>query len=91
MGGGVAALATCLLRQVPELSSQLNGADVTCTAFACPPVMTLGLAASCAAFITTVVHNVRPGRSHPLRLHVAPPPAPRLTPAAEHSAVLLQQ
>jgi hypothetical protein len=52
MGGGTAAMLTMMMREkVPELS------DTTALAIACPACMTLSLAASCAPFVTSVVHG----------------------------------
>lgn len=58
LGGGVAALAACMLRGVPELSAKLGGASVTAFAFAAPPVVTEDVAAKAAPFVTTVINNV---------------------------------
>lgn len=52
MGGGTAAMLTMMLREkVPPLA----GAEAC--AIACPACMTLQLAASCAPFVTTLVHG----------------------------------
>jgi hypothetical protein len=52
MGGGTAAMLTMMLREkVPPLA----GAEAI--AIACPACMTLQLAASCAPFVTTLVHG----------------------------------
>lgn len=59
LGGGVAALAACMLRNVPELASQLGGAAVRAVTYATPPVMTAEIAAACRPYITTIVNNVR--------------------------------
>jgi hypothetical protein len=47
----VLLLVVRCVMQVPELSS------ATAWAIACPACMTLGLAASCAPFVTTLVHG----------------------------------
>lgn len=44
-------LPTHRLREMPEF------ADATCIAIACPACMTLGLAQSCAGYVTTVINN----------------------------------
>lgn len=52
MGGGSAAMLTMMMR---EREPALAGA--TAVAIACPACMTLALAASCAPFVTTLVHG----------------------------------
>lgn len=52
MGGGTAAMLTMMFRErVPELSAAMA------YAVACPACMTLQLAASCAPFVTTLIHG----------------------------------
>jgi hypothetical protein len=52
MGGGTAAMLTMMLREkVPPLAA------AEAVAIACPACMTQQLAASCASFVTTLVHG----------------------------------
>jgi pimeloyl-ACP methyl ester carboxylesterase len=60
LGGGVAALLACLLREGPEATAALAGARprVSALGYGSPPVMSSELAARCSGFIHTLVNNV---------------------------------
>ncbi|CAD7699635.1 unnamed protein product [Ostreobium quekettii] len=52
MGGGAAAMLTMMIReQHPEFG------DVECTVFACPGCMTLEIAKSCSAYVTSYIYG----------------------------------
>ncbi|KAL6784898.1 hypothetical protein ACKKBG_A01585 [Auxenochlorella protothecoides x Auxenochlorella symbiontica] len=71
LGGGTAALLTMMLRERGGAF-----AEARCIAVACPACMTLELARSCAAYVTTVINNadvvpcVSPGAADALRREV---------------------
>jgi pimeloyl-ACP methyl ester carboxylesterase len=60
LGGGVASLLACLLREEPRCSAALRGAGhVSALGYGSPPALSAQVAERCKAFITTLVHNVR--------------------------------
>lgn len=57
LGAGTAAIAAMLIRNSPEVAERIGTSDVTCVAFAPPPVVTHHLAVSCSSYVQSVVHR----------------------------------
>lgn len=65
LGAGTAAIAAILIRNSPEVAKRIGTDDVTCVAFAPPPILTRDLAISCSSYVQSVVnrHDVVPRAS----------------------------
>lgn len=65
LGAGTAAIAAILIRNSPEVAKRIGTNDVTCVAFAPPPILTRDLALSCSSYVQSVVnrHDVVPRAS----------------------------